>query len=402
MRYASVVSAWLLVLCCLLLGADNVLAKWWIFGQSGKEMTTSYLYLNDISYDELGPTVTLYRELLPEGQISIRGRMTSGGGGVLQVSLDNKATWNKAVFDRNGAFFYTFAPEIGQTYEVYVKAIDTSGKTNDFEATRKEITVTQGSAGADVRQALDAMIGAYMAEDGNRFMAYVHPDFAGDAMLLDTAVRRDFSLFDNIDLRYTLSGLAVGGKGSVHVSIAFNRRVNSSRSGEPLTDSGTTEFVFRLGTDGAQVFSMKNPLIFGLSDAENIATGTVVGNDQVLTVNPDGSVTIGSPASVVGIPSPTNLRATNMAPNHHQVDLEFDTTLDVNAGQGVYETVVEESLSATGPWIEVERTALDTTIMVMSNNIASQSAILYYRVRIENIADSDSSQPSNVISFDNR
>lgn len=32
-------------------------AKWWIFGQSENEISTRYLYLNGISYDELGDKI---------------------------------------------------------------------------------------------------------------------------------------------------------------------------------------------------------------------------------------------------------------------------------------------------------------------------------------------------------
>jgi len=38
---------------------------------------------------------------------------------------------------------------------------------------------------------------------------------------------------------------------------------------------------------------------------------------------------------------------------------------------------------------------------VMSDNIAQQWVILYYRVRIERLADGVLSQPSNVVQWDN-
>jgi len=121
---------------------------------------------------------------------------------------------------------------------------------------------------------------------------------AGDAGVLDNAIRKDFSAFDNIDLRYTINSIA-SGKGGIYVSISYNRALISSRDGRPYRDSGITEFVFRAAGDTVKVFSMKNPLIFGLSDAANVSTGTVrtVSNDPVIivdgaTVVPPGNATV--------------------------------------------------------------------------------------------------------------
>jgi hypothetical protein len=83
------------------------------------------------------------------------------------------------------------------------------------------------------------------------------------------------------------------------------------------------------------------------------------------------------------------------------VDLEFETILDPGSQASQYEVVVEESLNPGGPWSEVERKALDTSVRVMSDNIAQQWVILYYRVRIERLADGVLSQPSNVVQWDN-
>ncbi len=74
---------------------------------------------------------------------------------------------------------------------------------------------------------MEGMAEAYRREDAGKFMSYVAEDFAGDAVNLDRAIRKDFSLFDNIDLRFTINNVASGGKGIV-VSINFSRSLISS------------------------------------------------------------------------------------------------------------------------------------------------------------------------------
>lgn len=380
-------------------------AKWWIFGQSENEISTRYLYLNGVSYDELGDKVTVYRETMPEGRLVLRGKAgtTSSQVGVVQVSRDGKATWQEAKRSDDGTFEYNFTPEIGKSYLMYVKIMDTTGKSNDVESTRKEVTVSDQNISALIRKALDDLIAAYRAEDPREFMNLVSPDFSADSANLDRAIRRDFTAFDNIALRYTLNNVTSAGNGKVFVSLSFTRGVTSTRSGKTLADKGTTEFVFSMEEKGPKVFSMKNPLIFGLSDVENVATGTVPSSDPTITVSADGSATIGTTTvSVVSIPAPQNLIATNTAPNHHFVELTFSTSMDETASQGFYEVVVEESLGMNGPWQEVERKDFDTYVRVMSDYIAQQSAILYFRAKIVRIAGGESSTYSNVVSFDNR
>lgn len=395
----------LLAITVLCLAMTNVAeAKWWIFGQSENEISTRYLYLNGVSYDELGDKVTVYRETLPEGQLVLRGKAgtTSSQVAVVQVSRDGKATWQEAARSDDGTFEYAFKPEIGKSYLLYVKIMDTTGKSNDVEATRKEVSVSDQNISALVRKALNDLIAAYRAEDPRGFMNFVSPDFSADAAILDRAIRRDFTAFDNIDLRYTLNNVTSAGSGKVFVSLSFTRGVTSSRSSKTLTDTGSTEFVFSMEDKGPQVFSMKNPLIFGLSDADNVATGTVPSSGMNITVSADGSATIGTTASVGSIPAPQNLVAVNTAPNHHLVELEFSTPMDELASQGFYEVVIEESLGINGPWQEAERKDFDTYVQVSSDYIAQQPAILYFRAKIVRNVGGESSPYSNVVSFDNR
>ncbi|MDY0212207.1 MAG: hypothetical protein RBR06_04320 [Desulfuromonadaceae bacterium] len=256
------------------LAADSE-AKWWIFGQPEEEVSTRYLYLNDISYDELDDKVTIYRELLPNGQANLKARDLTGINkvGAMQISLDNGASWLKARPAADGSFIYNFTPQLVETYQLSVRILDTAGKSNDVEATRKELSVSDEDVSSLIRAALDAMIAAYQDEDARTFMNYVDENFAGDATILDRGVRKDFTLFDNLRLTYQLNNVTAGSGGNIFASFTFSRQVTSSRDVKIYTDCGVTEFTFKLHGDRVMVTSMKHPLIFGLSEAENVATG---------------------------------------------------------------------------------------------------------------------------------
>lgn len=270
-------------------------AKWWIFGQSNEEVSINYLYLNKVSYDESGPKVTLYRETMDDGKVSITGKASvrKGTVGRVRITVNNKETWEKAKLSSNGSFEFSFIPELNKGYLIYIEVMDTAGKINDIEATRKEITVSEMNILDAVKKVLDSLIDAYKNENASSFMVNVSGDFAGDASTLDRAVRRDFLAFDNIDLRYTINNIASTSKG-VLVSLNYNRSLISARNGRSLSDRGSTEFTFKAGDDGIKLFSMKVPLIFGISDPLNVASGMVNAgsNAPTILVDQDGNAVV--------------------------------------------------------------------------------------------------------------
>lgn len=398
-----------LFLSCLV--STNAMSKWWIFGQTEANVATRYLYLNDISFSELDKQVTLYRDMLPAGRVVLRGKASSGKStiGKVEVSLDNKETWQKADKSDDGSFEFSFVPELDRVYQLYVKILDTSGKSNEIDETYREITVSNSDIEMIIRQALDAMIRAYQDEEPRNFMAWVNGDFAGDDVLLDRAIRKDFTVFDALNLNYTLNNVVSGANGKVFVVFTFNRQVTSSRTGETFVDQGLTEFVFKLNTGKAKVMAMKNPLIFGLSDAEEISTGTVNSgeNDEVLNVNINGEPYLGPVGGGTGddsggFPTPENLVVTSFTP-YHRVILSFDVSPDV-VGNPDYQILVEERLGA-GLWGEVYRTAYVSNIIDSSgavhfngsSGIASYTGTLYYRAFVEKVSDGDLSDPSNIV-----
>jgi len=296
-----------LIGCAILMaGAASVEAKWWIFGKSADEVTLRYLYLNDVSFDEGGPALCLPTDRLAGGLVVIKGKAEAGKSkiGTVQVTTDKKQTWVKARLSKDGTFEYTFTPQTDLQYDIYVKVTDTRGKTNDSARTYKQLKVVVMDSQASMRDDLDAMIKAYSSANLGQFMKYVSEDFASDKSVLERAVMHDFSALRNIDLRYTVNNITKDTRGNMSVSITFTRTVTSARTGQLYSDNGMTEFVFKLEGSGYKVFSMKMPLIFGLSDAANVATGSVnsaasnIAN--IISVNTSGQVGMGAASNASG------------------------------------------------------------------------------------------------------
>jgi hypothetical protein len=273
---------------------SRVEAKWWIFGQGNDGVTVNYLYLNKNSYDELGNKVILFKDSLSNGLININGKASVKNGkiGYVKISKDAKQTWEKAKISDNGSFQYSFTPETGQKYPVYIEISDTTGKTNIVDETYKEISVIDENINQIIRETLDNLFKAYENEESNLFMTYVSPDFAGDEAVLDTAIRKDFNAFDYVKIDYFINNISRDPAGKVFLSLHYNRTVVSTKSGQTYADNGNTELIFKNEGGKFKLFSMKNPLMFGLSDAGNVATGTIqsTNNDPIILVNNSGNV----------------------------------------------------------------------------------------------------------------
>jgi hypothetical protein len=283
MKYKSKSLIMIMSFALVLLSFAGAQAKWWIFGESDEEVSISYLFVNKSSFDETGAKITLFKEMLPDGKITISGKAVAGKGkiGSARVSLDGKETWKDANLSEGGAFEYSFSPETGKTYSIFVEVSDTLGKTNDVAATARQLTLSERNIMSFIREALDKLIAAYENHDAKTFMSLVSEDFAGDMTNLDRAIRKDFSSFDDIDLNYTLNNITSDSKG-ISVSLSYRRLLMSTKTGQSVKDKGVTEFVFKMGDKGAKVYIMKTPLIFGLADP-SIATGCIPTDGGIIT-----------------------------------------------------------------------------------------------------------------------
>ncbi len=135
------------------------------------------------------------------------------------------------------------------------------------KAAAKETAVPALNYQQMAKEALDNLIEAYAGRNAEKFMSLVAEDFAGDRTILDRAVRKDFSAFTNIDIRYTFDNVTADSKGvSISASLNFTRNHTVIKTGKPATSSGATEIIFRVTDKSAKLQSMKKPLLFGVSD----------------------------------------------------------------------------------------------------------------------------------------
>lgn len=159
--------------------------------------------------------------------------------------------------------------------------------------TGKEVILSGKDIRPVINSALQAMIEAYQARDVAGFMSYVSDDFTGDNTELDRAIRRDFSIFSDIDIRVVLYTVTADSNGKIYASLSYNRRLVSMRTGETFTDRGMAELIFRTGADHPMLYSMRNPIIFGLSN-DDLTAGTVIatGDYSRLIVDERGQIII--------------------------------------------------------------------------------------------------------------
>lgn len=261
-------------------------AQWWNFGKTDEPVSFKYIYVNGFSIEEIGPKMTIYRDLLPNGELRIEGKVMvkKGKVGLVRISTDARENWKDAKLGEKGVFEFAFRPELGQSYQIYVEATDTAGNTNKVDETKTTIRVAEYDAREAIRRVLQAMAQAYMDEDRKAFMKHVDRDFLGDYGFLERAVGKDFSAFEQLQLGFTLDNVTTTRNRKVGAFIQYNRSLVSSKTGNNFKDAARTQFQFALGEDEPKCYAMSQPLIFGLSDAENVSTGTTTGTGTNLVI----------------------------------------------------------------------------------------------------------------------
>ena len=283
----------ILMISLICLTTSSLEAKWWIFGGSEDEVGFDYLYVGNLSFDDVDTKAVLLTSSLKDNSLHVRGKARVGSAsriGAIKVSLDGAKTWEKAKFEKNGGFDFSFEPDLEKSYDIYVKVIDTSGKSNELVDSHIIISFSDLDMSETIQKTLDSLKNAYQDKNDNLFMQYVSSSFEGDDVTLERALRKDFSALDEIRIDFTLSSASFS-ENRYFASVFFNRHVTTA-DGTPF-DSGVTEFTFVVGEKGAMLLSMKNPLIFGLTYAGDISSGTVVSSqnsDEFLTISNDGTV----------------------------------------------------------------------------------------------------------------
>jgi len=253
-------------------------AKWWIFGKGKQEgVSISYMYLNKTPYQDMNGKAVIYQDSLQQGRIVINGKAKSSNGsiGSVMVSLDNKETWDNASLAKDGTFEYAFAPEKGKEYNFFLKAIDTTGKNNDIEDTAIRITLSEERLQDKVSPFLTALFKAYQDEDKKAFMDLVSENFTNGREILESAISNDFRALDQIKFTWFINSMAQGQNGLIFVTLRYERKVTAAATGNPLQDKGYTEIYLTNENGGLKLHGMKSPLLFGLSEADQISAGNI-------------------------------------------------------------------------------------------------------------------------------
>lgn len=269
-------------------------AKWWIFGQNENEITINYLYINGVPYEEIKDLISFSKGTLTNGLIYIKGKAKSKAGqiGMVEISIDDQLTWQKAELESSGAFVYSFQPVIDKVYNVFIKITDTTGKTNNLDDKKFMLKVVNIDFRAIIEKTLRKMAESYGAEDEYRFMQCVSDDFINGTQMLRNAILNDFKLFKNIKIEFTIASLAIDNKNNVFVMINYKRNLVSASDNKVYFDNGSTNFIFKVTGQEAKLFSMSNPIIFGLSDADNLANPTTGPTEEIKLIPTATPVTV--------------------------------------------------------------------------------------------------------------
>jgi hypothetical protein len=274
----------------LILAAGQADARWWEFGRADDEPVVTELMFNQVDVAYAEDVVVLSREDLGAGgMLIVRGRADVGRGliGLVEVSLDGGETWQRATLGDRGRFTFELRPELERQYAFRVRAITTVGKMSDEQEHSFTLRVTTADLQEEVRQAFLALLRAYMEENRSAFMDGVSRDFEGNLSALEDAVTDDFRYLDNIRIEPQIS--RVGRFGQSHeVYFTFNRRVQSSRTGQILSDAAASMAGFVREGEGFRLTRLAAPLIFGLSGGEDVATSVTMESvdKPVITLDP--------------------------------------------------------------------------------------------------------------------
>lgn len=116
-----------------------------------------------------------------------------------------------------------------------------------------------------VLETLDSLIQAYENKNITKFMSNISEDYVDDDMILDSSVRKDFSVFNYISIRYIINKI-ICSNDKLLVGITFNRMLVTTLDGIPSTSNGSLELTFKKDDDGKlKLYSSKGPKLFGIT-----------------------------------------------------------------------------------------------------------------------------------------
>lgn len=117
-----------------------------------------------------------------------------------------------------------------------------------------------------VRQSLDQLIAAYEAKNSRQFSDLVSDSYSGEASILATSALRDFSVYHDLSLSYTVNNITFDGTGTkAFVAITFTRSWTDIKTGRTKNETKETSLIF-VATGGVyKLQDQRGPRLFGLN-----------------------------------------------------------------------------------------------------------------------------------------
>jgi len=117
-----------------------------------------------------------------------------------------------------------------------------------------------------VKEILDALVDAYTNKKLRVFMALVADDFTMDKRIFEDKIRKDFKLYHNISLRYSINNVTINEPNKmIYVSLNFTIRYDEIKTNKSFKEDLTTELIFKDVNGVFKLYSMKKPYMFGIS-----------------------------------------------------------------------------------------------------------------------------------------
>ncbi|MDD2270944.1 MAG: hypothetical protein PHP95_08465 [Desulfuromonadaceae bacterium] len=119
---------------------------------------------------------------------------------------------------------------------------------------------------SQVRQSLDQLIAAYEAKNSRQFSDLVSDSYSGEARILATSALRDFSVYHDLSLRYTVNNITFDDTGAkAFVAITFTRSWTDIKTGRTKNETKETSLIFVAVEDIYKLQSQRGPRLFGLN-----------------------------------------------------------------------------------------------------------------------------------------
>lgn len=144
------------------------------------------------------------------------------------------------------------------------------------------------------------MIQAYAREDLAGFMKYVSENFQGNISSFEDALEKDFRYFDDIKIYVSVSRVIKRGD-YYDVCFLYNRQITSAKTGKILKDKSYSCASFVLERNQIKLIKLMAPLIFGVSEEEEVATSVnqeAIGTD-VIKIDELGNISIEKQAQIM-------------------------------------------------------------------------------------------------------